>query len=63
MNFDHKHNPHLVQEIEDDFRRGSLKYLVLLFAALVICMSLIAPRHVILVTEQPYPDFSLALQQ
>ena len=38
------------------FRRDELKYLILVFALVVIVMSLIAPRHVNLVYQQPDPD-------
>lgn len=59
MNAHHHPVQHMAHELEDDFRRGSLKYLILLFAALIICMSLMEPKHVNFVYEHPYADSGL----
>ena len=56
------HGHHIFEEIQDSFRHGPLMYLLLLFAVVIVCMSLIAPKHVDPVLEKPYPD-TLGVQQ
>lgn len=57
-----RHRHHISEEVQDSFRHDPLRYLILFFAAVIVCMSLIAPRHVVQVFEKPYPD-TLGVQQ
>ena len=57
-----KNGHHISEEIHESFRHTPLRYLVALFALVIVCMCLIAPRHVDPVLQKPYPD-TLGVQQ